>query len=398
MAPLDFAQSAAWVEPALHVGIGFAFGFILERAGFGSSKKLTSQFYLNDMSVLKVMFTAIITCMVLVTATTAVGAVDFQKLWVNPTYLASGIVGGLIFGVGFTLGGYCPGTALVALATLKLDGLAFVAGVLGGIFTFGYTLPSVDHFFNDVTNYGRFTLSDWLGLPMPWITLAAVAMALGFFVAAEWVERWMRSKGDGAAASSRSMWPRVMAASVGALAVLSVALWAPLSGVRTKSREAVIERNIAEQKVAIDAAELADLTRDRGVAFAVFDIREESEFNRFHLVDAEWVAATDSARIVSAPAKTIKVLIALNEEAASVAYRRLAIAGVENLYWLHGGVLAWQRLIDEHEGHSTILAAAFGGEQPASRVPVHAKAFAGTYVKKIKRVGGGAAKSGGCGG
>ena len=399
MAPLDLAHFATWVEPAVHVGIGVAFGFVLERAGFGSAKKLASQFYLNDMSVLKVMFTAIITCMVLITATTAVGAVDFEKLWVNPTYLASGIVGGLIFGVGFTLGGYCPGTALVALATLKLDGLAFIAGVLGGIFGFGYTLPLVDHFFNDVTNLGRFTLPEWLGLPMPVVTVMAVGMAFCFFVAAEWVERWMRRKrGEKSGAVSARVWPRFMAGTLGALAVLTLLAWSPLQGARTRSRHAVVERNIAEKKVAIDAAELSDLMRDRGTAFAVFDIRNESDYNRFHLVDTERVAPGSLGKVVSVPAKTIKILIAPDEEAAKRVYRALALSGVENLYWLQGGLEAWQRMLEGRHAGPPILTAALGAEQPASRAPSHGPILAQAYVKKIKPVGGGAAKSGGCGG
>ena len=393
MAPLDLAHYAAWVEPLVHVVIGIAFGFILERAGFGSAKKLTSQFYLNDMSVLKVMFTAIVTCMVLITATTAVGAVNYEKLWVNPTYLASGIVGGLIFGVGFTLGGYCPGTALVAAATLKLDGLAFVAGVLGGILTFGYTLPFVDHFFNDVTNYGRFTLSDWLQMPMPWVTVMALGMALCFFAAAEFVEKLMRR---GAERPARSLWPRAMAVGLGALSLVTLVAWSPLQATRTRSRQASIERAIAEQRVAIEPSELSDLMRDRGTAFAIYDLRPESDFNRFHLIDAERVAPASLGTLVSVPAKTIKVIIAGSELEAQNAYRRLATAGVENIYWLRGGLDAWQRQFEVWLPSGAILAAALGAEQPLSRPPLHA--LAGNYVHKIKRPGGGAAKSGGCGG
>ena len=399
MAPLDLAHFATWVEPTVHVGIGFGFGFILERAGFGSAKKLSSQFYLNDMSVLKVMFTAIITCMVLITATTAVGAVDFEKLWVNPTYLASGVAGGLIFGVGFTLGGYCPGTALVALATLKLDGLAFIAGVLGGIFGFGYTLPLVDHFFNDVTNFGRFTLADWLGLPMPVVAVMAVGMAFCFFVAAEWVERWMRQKTEGGSGIAPArVWPRFMAGTLGMLAVLSLIAWSPLQGARTKSRQAVVEKNIAEQNVAIDAAELSDLMRDRSTPFAVFDIRNESDYNRFHLTDAERVAPGNLGKVVSVPAKTIKIMIAPDEASAKRVYRALALSGVENLYWLHDGLEAWQRMLEAQHVEPATLTAALGAEQRASRAPSHGPMLAGAYVKKVKRVGGGAAKSGGCGG
>ena len=120
MAPYDVVTWGSWGEPVVHFDLGALFGFVLERAGFGSAKKLTSQFYLRDMSVLKVMFTGIITAMLLVYWTVGFGFLDLERVWVNPTYLGSGILGGLLFGFGFVVGGYCPGTALVAAATLKI--------------------------------------------------------------------------------------------------------------------------------------------------------------------------------------------------------------------------------------------------------------------------------------
>jgi rhodanese-related sulfurtransferase len=384
MAPLDLTVYGPVAEPLVHIGLGFAFGFVLERAGFGSAKKLTSQFYLNDMSVLKVMFTAIVTCMVLITATTAVGAVDYEKLWVNPTFLASGIVGGLIFGAGFALGGYCPGTALVAIATLKLDALGFVVGVLGGIFTFGYSLPLVDHFFNDVTSYGRFTLGEWLGLPMPAVTALALGMALCFFAAAEAVERWMAKLKGQELERKRSVWPRMMAASLGALSLVTLLVWNPLQSTRTRSRQATVQRNISSRSVAIEAIELSDLMRDRTLATTTFDIRPESEFNRFHLLDAELLAKTELGKIVSVPEKTIKIIIAATEDEAKDAYFTLASAGVQNLYWLHDGMNAWQQMLNRG--------------QPQGASPKHDERIASSYTHKVKRPGGGAAKSGGCGG
>jgi uncharacterized membrane protein len=101
---------------ALFALIGFGFGFVLESSGFGNSKKLAAQFYFRDMTVLKVMFGAIVTAMVLIFTMVGLGVLDFNQLWVNPTYLWSGIVGGLIMGVGFIVGGFCPGTSLVAMA------------------------------------------------------------------------------------------------------------------------------------------------------------------------------------------------------------------------------------------------------------------------------------------
>ena len=134
--------------------IGVAFGFVLESAGFGNSKKLAAQFYLKDMTVLKVMFGAIVTAMVLIFIAVGLGLLDFSLVWVNPTYLWSGILGGLIMGVGFIIGGFCPGTSLVAMATRKIDGLFFVLGVLIGIFAFGETEQYFDQWWNTAGYHG----------------------------------------------------------------------------------------------------------------------------------------------------------------------------------------------------------------------------------------------------
>jgi hypothetical protein len=112
-----------------------------------------------------------------------------------PPYVRrSEIVGGLLFGVGFLVGGYCPGTAVVGAATLKLDGLLFVLGVAEGILAFGYTEPGIEPFWNGASAYGRVTLFDWFGLSMPMTVLLVVTIALGFFAAAEWVEHWMKGR------------------------------------------------------------------------------------------------------------------------------------------------------------------------------------------------------------
>ena len=93
--------------------IGIGFGFFLERAGFGSARKLTDQFYFKDMAVFRVMFTAIVTAMLGLFYLAACGWVDLSLVYIQPTYLWPQIVGGLLLGVGFVVGGYCPGTSLV---------------------------------------------------------------------------------------------------------------------------------------------------------------------------------------------------------------------------------------------------------------------------------------------
>lgn len=86
--------------------IGFSFGAVLEMAGFANSPKLAAQFYFKEMTVLKVMFTGIVVAMLLVFAASGLGLLDYNRVWVNPTYLWPGILGGLIMGFGFIVGGF----------------------------------------------------------------------------------------------------------------------------------------------------------------------------------------------------------------------------------------------------------------------------------------------------
>jgi uncharacterized membrane protein YedE/YeeE len=72
--------------------------------------------------------------MLFIFLTAGLGLLDYNLVWVNPTYLWPGIIGGLIMGAGFIIGGFCPGTSLVAAATGKLDGIFFTLGAFFGIF------------------------------------------------------------------------------------------------------------------------------------------------------------------------------------------------------------------------------------------------------------------------
>ncbi|MBN2082771.1 YeeE/YedE family protein [bacterium] len=193
--PLNIAQLIGPVgEIIAIIALGFGFGFVLERAGFGDSRKLAAQFYFHDMTVFKVMFTAIIVAMVLVFLLCALQVMDYERIWVNPTYLWPGLVGGLIFGAGFIIGGYCPGTALVSAATLKLDGLFFLGGVLLGLFAFGELVPKIWQWFLGAGALGRYSLAQWLGVDPGYVALGIVVIAVGCFVLVEYVERMMASR------------------------------------------------------------------------------------------------------------------------------------------------------------------------------------------------------------
>ncbi len=168
--------------------IGIGFGFFLERAGFGSGRKLAAQFYFTDMSVLKVMFSAIVTAMLGVFFFAAFGWLDLSLVFVNPTYLVPMIVGGLILGVGFVIGGYCPGTSAVATATGRIDGLVYLIGVAAGILAFGEAFPSIQSFYES-TPMGAVTLPELWNVSYGLLVFAVVLMAVGAFAAASWAEK-----------------------------------------------------------------------------------------------------------------------------------------------------------------------------------------------------------------
>ncbi|MFO1197010.1 MAG: DUF6691 family protein [Burkholderiaceae bacterium] len=173
--------------------LGLGFGWFLERAGFGSAKKLTSQFYGNDMSVFKVMFTAIITAMAGVTLLSAMGVLDRSQIYLVPTFLVPQLVGGLIFGVGFITGGYCPGTCIAGIATGHKDAAMYGLGMLVGVLAFSALFPSIEPL-TQVTSMGKLTLSDLFGLSYGTLTVLVVLIAVGGFVGATVIERRLAAR------------------------------------------------------------------------------------------------------------------------------------------------------------------------------------------------------------
>jgi len=168
--------------------IGTGFGFFLERAGFGSARKLAAQFYLYDMSVFKVMFTAIVTALLGVTYLGWVGWLDLSLVYLVPTYLVPQIVGGLVLGVGFVVGGYCPGTSVAALATGRIDGFVYAGGIGAGTLAYAEVYPWIKGFVNS-NALGQITLPEVLHLPWGVVVLAVVVIAVAGFSAATLIER-----------------------------------------------------------------------------------------------------------------------------------------------------------------------------------------------------------------
>ena len=341
--PLPLAELMGhWSQYIVYLLIGIGFGVALEISGFANSPTLAAQFYLKDMTVLKVMFGAIVTAMVLVFLSTAVGLLDFSLVYVNETYLWPGIVGGLIMGVGFILGGYCPGTAIVGAAVGKIDGIIFTLGALFGIFAFGETVGFFEEFWYS-SYLGRFTIPEWLGLPYGVVVVGLVLMALFMFWGAERLEKIV----GGRDLTREPRWRIYAGGGLLALALLTAFIGQPTTE-RKWARMADVElARLANREVQIHPAELALTMADDGLRTIILDVRSERDFNLFHLQEARHAPLETLPGLLDelhdTPDNAVVVVVGNDEAAATEAWRYLRAESVRSLYILDGGINNWIR-------------------------------------------------------
>jgi len=325
--------------------IGIGFGFFLERAGFGSARKLAAQFYLRDLSVLKVMFTAIITAMTGVYVLSRLGILDLSLVYLVPTFLVPQIVGGLILGFGFVIGGYCPGTSCVSAATGRMDGMVYVAGMIAGLFGFAEVYPYIANFAHS-TPMGQITLPKLFNLPYGLLVFAVVLMAVGAFMAAEWAERRFGGKQPDPNGSLIGLPWRLTPVRVLALALAAVGLIAVFAGNPYRGSHATIDtRDLALQvsKGAdlVRAPQLADwIIQDRN-DFRLIDLRSEKDFATYHIPTAQNLSL--AALGPDFAGHNEKILLCSEDGLeASKAWFLLRAQGFQYIYVLDGGIRAWQ--------------------------------------------------------
>jgi len=349
MLPLDIVAFAGKILGyGIFLLIGMGFGAALEMSGFGDSRKLAAQFYFKDMTVLKVMFTAIITACVLIFLFSAFGLLDYSNIWVNPTYLWPGIIGGFIMGIGFIVGGFCPGTSVVAASTLKIDGIFFLAGVFFGVGIFGEVVHSFEDFW--LSSYmGRFTLFGWLGVDAGIVVLLAVLMALMMFYGAEIMEK-VFGKGEKLKEvkfSPSNKYKMLATALLVLISLIIVFKGQPSSSDRWKWIEKKETLKIKNRSIYIHPGELLELMKDPLVYLKILDVRDESDFNLFHLEGAAMISLADTdndlflSDLKNLKDNTVFVLMSNNEKMATEIWKLLRAQNVMNLYILDGGINKW---------------------------------------------------------
>ena len=179
--------SPAW-DNLFAVIIGMGFGFALESSGFSSSRKIIGTFFGYDFVVVKVFFTAAIVSSLGLLYFSYLGLVDFSTLYIQPTFLTSAIVGGIIMGIGFAMGGFCPGTSLCATAVGRIDGLVFFGGMFIGVFLFSESFPLFENMYYSGSE-GAKMVNTVFGISPELFTFFLVLAAIGMFVGAGWVQK-----------------------------------------------------------------------------------------------------------------------------------------------------------------------------------------------------------------
>ena len=168
--------------------IGFAFGWFLERGGLGEARKLAGQFYFTDLTVFKVLFSALVTAMLGAFWLDRFGLLDLDLVYLPETFVIPQGLGGVLFGAGFLVAGLCPGTSCVAAATGRLDGLGVIAGMLAGIVLFNAAFDRIARLYES-TPLGAVAFTDLIGISRGAGVAMVTALALAGFAVIARFER-----------------------------------------------------------------------------------------------------------------------------------------------------------------------------------------------------------------
>jgi thiosulfate/3-mercaptopyruvate sulfurtransferase len=278
--------------------IGLFFGIFLEQAGFGSSRKLAGVFYFKDMAVIKVMFSAVATAMVGLSYFLAMGWIEAESIYQLPTIYGPQILGGLIFGVGFVMSGWCPGTAAAGLASGKIDALVALLGAVLGSILFSELYPVIKSI-ADLGDQGVLYVYDSLGLSKPLFVFLFIVIAIICFWLCEKLEKTKTSTPSPIRPAFLGSYSLILLIFAGGLFIFptlqeadaemrSMADMDLVEGVTPSlpDFEKDLLAGVEEAKDHIEPEHLADRIMRGDQDLIVVDVRSTFEFNRFHLKGA----------------------------------------------------------------------------------------------------------------
>ena len=318
--------------------IGIAFGAALEQAGFGSSRRLAGIFYFRDMAVLKVMFTAVIVAMIGLSYAKAFGWAGAENIYFMETFYGAQIVGGLIFGAGFVISGWCPGTGAVGLASGKIDALVFLFGAVGGGMLYNELHPLLNPIFSGSS--GVLFVYDSLGVSEAGFAFFLTLAALASFWGSEFFEKMRHGTGYQWGTTFMKVFSvTLVAGAFGLFAAVAGPHSLRAPGMPKGAQEAGIMAGIKAGADHMEPYELADRLASGDLSIVLADIRTPGEFARFHLRTAVNIGV-DDLHVALAPHKNqgIIVLYSNGMTHPAQAWDSLARLGFENVYFLTDGL------------------------------------------------------------
>jgi rhodanese-related sulfurtransferase/uncharacterized membrane protein YedE/YeeE len=319
--------------------IGIGFGFILEQAGFSSSRKLAGVFYGYDFVVLKVFFTAGITAATGVFFFSYFGWIDMSFVYVNPLYLWSAIVGGVIMGFGFILGGFCPGTSIAAAVIGKIDAIVFVAGIFIGVFIFGYFFDFFEPLYN-AKNLGNVFVFDSLGMSQKWFLFALICMAVGAFIFTQYIEN--KSKRFKDLLNTQQLNVKYSMFFLFTLAIIAVALPSQKKSYLHELSKSDMIAKIQDESRIIKPQQVAYAIIHDTDDFLIVDVRTAAEYTEFHLpgainIPAEQILTKPSAEMLKTEKKRT-LFYSNGAQDAEIAWFLTTRAGMGDFFVLEGGL------------------------------------------------------------
>jgi len=323
--------------------IGFGFGFALERAGFSSSRRLAGIFYFTDMAVLKVMFTALVTAMLGLSYLVAFGWIRLDQIFLMPTIYGAQIAGGLLFGVGFVMGAWCPGTAVAGLAAGRIDALVFLVGAIGGSILFNELFPLIRSLYT-AGDQGVQMAYTALGLSRNVFVLVFTVAAVVAFWVSEWVEKARTGRAPYLGSPFLKAFSLALVMAAAGLFVLTpAASGTPGKSAETAAAAAVDEKALMEKAEQaqdhIEPEELASRLMAGEPNLVVVDVRPAAEFNAFHIRGAINVPLARLAEVLP-PHKNKGLIILYSNGMTHPAQARdsLQRQGFGNVYLLTDGL------------------------------------------------------------
>jgi len=157
---------------------GFIFGILLNKGRVTDYNVIVNFFRLKDLTVMKIMLTAIIVGGIGVYTMMQIGWLESYHL--KDANILAVVIGSALFGIGMALYGFCPGTAIAAIATARLDAIVGVLGMLVGGIAYAFAYPWIKTNIISVAQWGKISLPELTGIPtlVFWIILPIIAIFL----------------------------------------------------------------------------------------------------------------------------------------------------------------------------------------------------------------------------